>query len=1028
MNSSTGRVQSLILLGGGTLLAATCGVLFQSLLAYHFGAGAESDAWFMSLSIYGFLGKFLMLGNVKSLALPVYRRLQDAEPAAAIHLERRLLLWLGVGTGAVSALLVVGAPMLVAALAPGYVGEQRALTITLVRIRTPALAFLAVSTGGLVALEAAHRFGVSVTAQKVAPAVVSLALLALVADRFGMLGVGWAGLAGGVAGGIVALAAMRPLLGRSAAPVSADGRERAASELRDVGRQWLGLSGSNAAAFVGEWTFRVAASLLPVGLFSAVLYGRMVHDLFHAAINDSAQTVSLPRFAAAAAAGDAPERLDGRAPPDRARLVAPELREALLLLSSVTVPVAAFMAMTAPWVVALLFGRGRFLADGMLAPAAISVRLFALAFLVQGMNQTLFSAAFASGRSELVNRVQVVGHLARAVILVPAVFAYSYVGLVGAQVAMNVLVLLLLVGFSPAAWGLRFRGESGVQLRGPLLGIAAGTAMAVLAHWIIQPLLGDPLAVGTAMRAGTLVAGAVGWLLVYGVVTALLDVPPVRWALMRVGRRTALPVLAAFGLVGADASAAQGQEVGGAAVSSSHWSRTALEILEARGAVAVGTSSTGHLSGARVARILAEVPVPWAQAAYGAFDWELGGAGWMGWVAEAQTGGSHAGSGGGAGFGGPAGPGGRVAGSGAWVGGGLRFGTGTSPGFGFVAGEVGSGRAAHRVARGGVGFRTGSWSVQAGRERVQLGGGASGGTVLSAQVPLDGVLLATHQPVGAGPLGTISVTAGVFPMPRYEAVDDPWFGLVRVVAHPARWVSVGLSRAGLVGGHFAGGSVPWDPVAYGPDGASISAGDVLGILLGRVTRFDNQVAALDLRVSAAPLGAPALVYGEVALEDNARSWGDGAVLVGALLAPSSGIPLGIRYEYVGFGPPGDWCAWCDTLPAFWYGHTRFQSGWRVREDLLGHPLGGYGLQHLVGVAVFSADARLHLDLAGGRMRRDRWNLLEAERPGWATWGRALARYRWARGVEVRAEGGWEVGDQGWSTSVIRVSLAALFGG
>ena len=92
------------------MLAAVFGLLFQALLSYHFGAGAETDAWFMSLSIYAFLGKFLMLSNVKSLALPVYRRLQASEPASAVRLERRLLLWLGAGTGALSALVVLGAP------------------------------------------------------------------------------------------------------------------------------------------------------------------------------------------------------------------------------------------------------------------------------------------------------------------------------------------------------------------------------------------------------------------------------------------------------------------------------------------------------------------------------------------------------------------------------------------------------------------------------------------------------------------------------------------------------------------------------------------------------------------------------------------------------------------------------------------------------------------------------------------------------------------------------------------------------
>ena len=60
-------------------------------------------------------------------------------------------------------------------------------------------------------------------------------------------------------------------------------------EMRPIGGRWVSLSSSNAASFLGEWAFRVGASLLPVGLFSAVLYGRMVHDLLHSAVNDSAR-------------------------------------------------------------------------------------------------------------------------------------------------------------------------------------------------------------------------------------------------------------------------------------------------------------------------------------------------------------------------------------------------------------------------------------------------------------------------------------------------------------------------------------------------------------------------------------------------------------------------------------------------------------------------------------------------------------------------------------------------------------------
>ncbi|MHB1194131.1 MAG: capsule assembly Wzi family protein, partial [Longimicrobiales bacterium] len=825
-------------------------------------------------------------------------------------------------------------------------------------------------------------------------------------------------LAGGVAGGLVALAAMASWLRPGGPAPSAEGARLADRELRGIGRQWLSFGGSNAATFVGEWAFRIAASLLPVGLFSAVLYGRMVHDLLHGAVNDSAQTVSLPRFAAAAAAQGSAASAQGTAAAGQgspAARVGEQLRESLGTLSAATLPLAAFVALTAPWSVALLFGRGRFLADGMLGPSAVSLQLFAVAFLVQGLVQLLFSAAFASGRSELVNRVQIAGHLVRAAVLVPAVMAFSYVGLVGAQVAMNLLVLGLLLAFSPPEWRLRPRhaleGMAGPGARGALV----ATAVAVALHVAVASRLPEPLSVGTAGRAAVLAAAALGWLAVYGALGLLLGVPALRRLAVRIRPAgAAVLLLAAWGA--ASPSGAAAQQVGGALLPADHWSRAVLEMLEAQGLTPVGASSSGPPEGSRVDRVLAAVAgarsAPWAGEALRALRWDAAGAGTLGFAGAAEAGASSE----------REWVGGR---DGVWAGASARVGGERL--FAHVAAEAGPGRGAHALVRAGVGVRLGRFALHGGREHVQLGGGASGGLALSSQVPLDGLLLTTPEPFEAPVLGPVTVAAGVFPMGRYEAVDDPWFALLRVAVHPAPWIEVGVSRAALVGGHFPGGSVPWDPKSYGPDAGSMEPGDVVGILLGRVTGFDDQVNALDVRASLARAGLPALAYGEMALEDKDRSWGDGAVLAGVLVAPRARVPVSFRYEYAAFGDPGRWCAWCDTLPAFWYNHARFQSGWQVGDELLGHPLGGYGLQHLVGVTAFDASLRLHLEVAGGRLRRDRWNLLEDRRPGWATWARARGRVRWRRGLELRGEGAWERGDGGWSAGLVRLSLAHLLG-
>ena len=978
------------ILGGGTVLAAALGLAFQSLLAYWFGAGAETDAYFMSLSIFAFLAKLLMLTQLKSLALPLYQRLRRGDPAGADALAGGLFRLSLLALGALSAVALLAAPLLVDLLAPGYEGRMRELTVTLVRIRVPGLLFLGAITVGMAVLESRGRFGVTVSAQKLVPAALSLALLLAVGDRLGIVAVGWIGLAGTVAGAAVVLVAARRFLPPT--PLAAAVRDPAA---RDVGRRWLSFGGSNGATLLGEWAFRIGASLLPVGLFSAVLYGRMVHDLLHGAVNDAAQTASLPRFAGLAAArdddaaGEAERRLGGG------------LRRALAGLAALNLPVALFVALLAPWIVALLFGRGRFLEDGMVGPASVALALFAAGFLVQGLVQLVFAAAFAADRSALVNRVQIVGHLARAAALVPLVTAFSYVGLVAAQVGMNVLVLALLAFAAPRAWGLH-------RAAGLARALVAAAPAPVLHLTLVAPRLPDPLEVGPVAQALVLAGVGLGWAAVTLPAAWLADVPGLRPLARRVlpGRPAAAAALAMAALA-AGAAPGGGQEPAhvrpwapapaeperalrlaadrppsddalppwpAAPLPDGHWGFDALAWLEARGALPAGASAFRPLGADRAADLL-------TAAARGP-DAALAVSVLRRLTAEAFPGGRGSASlGAGTDLDGDAGPAAgleaAVGGRGAWAW--MR---------------AADGRAGDVILEGGAGLRLGPVDLSLGRHRLTLGGGATGAVVANATAPVDGVLAHTPRPLDVPLLGGVRAAFGLGPVASYEAVDGPWLGVLRLTAAPAPWIQVGLSRGALVGGRFEGGTVPYDPVPIPADSGSLSAGDVLSLLAGRTTPYDDQVMAVDVRASLAPLGLPALAYGEVGWEDADRSWGDPGLVAGVLLAPRLDLPATLRYEYAAFGRGARLCGWCDTLPAFWYRHNRFQDGWTAAGQPLGHPLGGYGAMHRVEAAAWRPDLGVRVSARVDRLRRDRWNLRFDARPGGA----------WASGVEAAWRG------------------------
>ncbi len=473
-------------LASGMAAAAVFGLLFQSLLSNYFGAGAETDAFFMSVSIFAFLSKFMMLGALKSIALPIYQA-RDSGEVGLGGLVRLILFGLSV----VVLALVVLAPILVRVLAPGFDADAAELTTRLLRIRLPALVFTAVITVGIVTLEARGRFGLSVLATKVVPAIAAFAGLAWATNRFGIDGAAWIGLFSALAGFAFLWMRWPSLFHGSARLASRD------PQVRGIGRRWLRFSQSTVATMAGEWVFRIGASLLPVGLFSAVLYGRRVHDVLHGAVNDSVNTVTLPDLARVAPSGDV--------------AVGQRLGNRLEALVSVSLPLAGVVVLTSGWIVSVLFGRGRFLEDGMSGPTAAALSIFTFGFLIQGMNQLFFSAAYATDRSHLVNRVQTIGHLVRAVVLIPLVLWVGYVGLVAGQVFMNVLVL----GAIGMAWPkeLAFTGTNFLRRLGR---IGLVSILPLVGLWFATTTLGDPNAYTLLPRAAVLAALGVVPLGLYG--------------------------------------------------------------------------------------------------------------------------------------------------------------------------------------------------------------------------------------------------------------------------------------------------------------------------------------------------------------------------------------------------------------------------------------------------------------------------------------------------------------------------------
>src|SRR5919199_4863457 len=166
------------MVGAGILLSRIVGLIRQRVFAHYFGISDAAGAFNAAFRIPNFLQNVFGEGALSASFIPVYARLlaqDDEEEADRVAWSVFSMLAL-----VVSALVLVGVlatPILINAIAPGFAGEKRALTIQLVRIFFPGAGLLVLSAWCLGVLNSHRRFFLSYTA----PVIWNLTLIAALA-------------------------------------------------------------------------------------------------------------------------------------------------------------------------------------------------------------------------------------------------------------------------------------------------------------------------------------------------------------------------------------------------------------------------------------------------------------------------------------------------------------------------------------------------------------------------------------------------------------------------------------------------------------------------------------------------------------------------------------------------------------------------------------------------------------------------------------------------------------------------------
>lgn len=143
----------------GILVSRVLGLVRQKVFNHFLGAGLAADAFNVAFRIPNVLQNLFGEGVLSASFIPVYARLRAGEDDARRREVAGVVFGvLALGVAGLVLAGVVAAPLVVRLLAPGFTGDQRALTIQLVQVLFPGAGLLVLSAWCLGVLNTHGRF------------------------------------------------------------------------------------------------------------------------------------------------------------------------------------------------------------------------------------------------------------------------------------------------------------------------------------------------------------------------------------------------------------------------------------------------------------------------------------------------------------------------------------------------------------------------------------------------------------------------------------------------------------------------------------------------------------------------------------------------------------------------------------------------------------------------------------------------------------------------------------------------------
>jgi putative peptidoglycan lipid II flippase len=282
----------------GILLSKLIGLVRDRVFAHYFGNSDAADAFRAAFRIPNFLQTLFGEGVLSASFIPVYARLRAEERHyEATRLAEAIFAILFLLTSFLSLAGVFATPWLIDAIAPGFHGEKRLLTIHLVQILFPGAALLVMSAWCLGILNSHRKFFLSYSA----PVIWNVAIITAMLWRGGRVGEARLAIVISIAsviGSGLQFAVQVPTVMGFLRPLHLKLTLRS-EHVQTVVRNFFPVFLSRGVVQISAYLDSLLASFLPTGAVSALAYAQTLNSLPVSLFGMAISAAELPAMSSA---------------------------------------------------------------------------------------------------------------------------------------------------------------------------------------------------------------------------------------------------------------------------------------------------------------------------------------------------------------------------------------------------------------------------------------------------------------------------------------------------------------------------------------------------------------------------------------------------------------------------------------------------------------------------------------------------------------------------------------------------------